>query len=377
MSPGDLPEQLEAMLKAPRLTLLVNDPQRDTPTHVVSRALATVRKPERIRVLVATGSHRFSPAQRRSHEAYLRNSLGDVQIQWHDSRSEELVLVGRSWKAHPWLLDGRCDLLAVGSVEPHYFAGFTGAHKTLTIGTAGYQDIQANHSQAVSSRCQPGRLEDNPVHRQLVVWLDELEGIRPVSTANLVQSGEQLLGLFCGEPLETLNRAAKLAGDHFICRHEAHFDAVVASVEGALSRSFYQADKAIKNNEWSVKPGGALVLVADCDDGMGQDAFCELLRQAADVDQALSIMERRGYRLGDHKAIRLRYLTDPTARNIRLFIVSRGLDDSQIALLGARHAGSVAEALDAAGIDEACDRVLRVPDAGNRCNLCQTPLTSP
>jgi nickel-dependent lactate racemase len=63
---GPLPDadqairQLSSLLgAAPKLTLVVNDSQRDTPTTWVLDRLALQGLRPRARVLVATGSHRF------------------------------------------------------------------------------------------------------------------------------------------------------------------------------------------------------------------------------------------------------------------------------------------------------------------------------
>ena len=46
-------------------------------------------------------------------------------------------------------------LLVIGSVEPHYFAGYTGGRKALLPGVAAYSSIVANHSLAMEAGAQP------------------------------------------------------------------------------------------------------------------------------------------------------------------------------------------------------------------------------
>ena len=348
------------------LTVVVNDPQRATATAAVLAPLAERIDPARTRLLVATGSHRFGPAERRAFEQALAGGRGYAEIAWHDCRSDELVGIGRgrSWRGHRWLLE-RPGVLAVGSVEPHYFAGFTGAHKTLTIGCASHRDITENHSAAMQDGCRPCRLDGNGVFAGIETMLSALRRIRPAAAIDLVQKGGQVLAVCGGEAGRTLADAAAIAARQFVRRISAPADALVAEVSGPLGETFYQADKGIKNNEFAVRDGGTIVLVAPCRGGVGQDEFLDLLRQARTHEEALAVVRRRGYRLGDHKAVRLRRLTDPAGRAVGLAVVAPGLSADDAALLGARKADSVAAALAAAGVDASRCGVCRVADAGN------------
>ena len=46
-------------------------------------------------------------------------------------------------------------LLVIGSVEPHYFAGYTGGRKGVIPGVAAYSTIVANHSLAMDLNARP------------------------------------------------------------------------------------------------------------------------------------------------------------------------------------------------------------------------------
>lgn len=349
-----------------RLTVLVNDPQRQTRTPAVLEALRRHIEPSRTRILVATGSHSIAAAQRADFELALTAGFAAGLIDWHDSRDERLVPIGDGWRGHPWLLEDGA-LLAIGSVEPHYFAGFTGAHKTATVGCAAYRDIEANHAAAISPYCRPGRLETNPVYEGIVGMLSSLEALRPVATVNLVQIADRIVAAAGGAALESLRATIPLVREAYMHCLPREADALVVEVAGPLGRSFYQAEKGIKNSEWAVRDGGAIILVAPCPDGIGQDHFVALLRRAPTYSQAMAIVARQGYRLGDHKAVRLRYLTDPSCRAVGLYIVSDGISDEQAQILGLAKAASVEAALADAGVNPRKSSVYRVEDAGNMC----------
>jgi nickel-dependent lactate racemase len=358
-----------------RLTILVNDPQRQTLSRPVLEAIASLFDPARTRILVAAGSHRFSSEARAAFARKLTGDMPYAEVRWHDSYGNGLSAIDApgGWIGHPWLIDPG-GLLAIGSVEPHYFAGFTGAHKTATIGCASYEDIQRNHSHAADPCCRPCRLDGNPVYMGICAMVESLRSSRSsLAAVNLVQAGDRLVRAFGGDIMETLHPASECARRVFVRHIEAPADCIIAEVAGPLAASFYQADKGIKNNEWAVRDGGCLVLVAPCPDGVGQDRFMKLLHEADTYASAVAAVEKRGYRLGDHKAVRLRYLTDPKHRAVRVFVVSHGLGASDAATLGVTKAGSVEKALSLADINPEKCRVFRVLDAGNTCVLPAPP----
>jgi nickel-dependent lactate racemase len=362
---------LKCLEKPQALTVVVNDPQRQTDSPRILKILGSLIDPACIRILVATGTHRYSPQKMRGFELKLARGLSIEEIQWHDSRSDKLVPVRpNGWRAHPWLVEDR-PVLGIGSIEPHYFAGFTGVHKTLTIGCASYEDVESNHAAALLPGCCPGRLAGNPVFEGISQMLEDLAASQRLAGINLVQAGNTIVAAAGDRPLSVLEALTSTARDVFIQQIEVPADAIIVEAAGPLGQSFYQADKAVMNNQWAVRNGGVIVLVAPCQNGIGQDHFVKLLIQAPTASTAKDIIRRRGYRLGDHKAIGLRMLTDPHCRAVKVFVVSKGLSQADIVALGMTKAMSVDQALAVAGIDPNRHRVYRIMNAGNLCVLAK------
>jgi len=165
--------------------------------------------------------------------------------------------------------------------------------------------------------------------------------------------------------LSSLASATKLARECFIQQIDAPLDAIVLDESGPLGGSFYQADKCIKNNEWAVRDGGTIILNAPCHAGVGQDHFLALLTQAKTYRDAMNVIKNRGYSLGDHKAVKLRYLTDPTTRNVKLFIVSDFLSDADAEILAIKKVPTIADALKNSKITPKKHNIVRLTNAAN------------
>lgn len=295
------------------LVVTVNDPDRATDSASALRAIRDACGKRLVHVVVATGSHTWPAAAREAHEAPLREAIGEpAKFTWHDGKDGAHKNVGDDHLDA--VVAGAKDILTIGSVEPHWFAGLTGAHKTVTVGVMHRDDIAASHVNAMQSGARPFRLEGNPVHEGFVRTLEALSDGRRIRSLQHVGSR-----WFGGPPLESLAAAEPLVRARWYRKAPKPFDFLVAVVEPPLSRTLYQAEKGIKNNEFAVKDGGAIVLDAPMEDGLGPDRFFQLLLKAPDVKSARAEIEKKGYRLGDHKAHRVRTLQ---ARGVRICIVS-------------------------------------------------------
>jgi nickel-dependent lactate racemase len=316
---------LEALLRShPGTLFIVNDVERATPTAAVLDDLERLNLlPDSAEFIVATGTHAWpGPA---GLETVFRRRLPEVasRVHVHDGRDEKShVRVGRTSRGTDVLLDRRVveaeALVVIGSVEPHYFAGFTGGRKGLFPGIAAYPSIEKNHRLAMGSGSQVMRLQGNPVHEDMAEAAGLL-GDKPVFSIQVVlDGGNRVCGAFAGGLSDSLHQAAQLAEKIYGVPVAEPADIVVAVVDPPLDRSLYQAHKAIENTRSAVKPGGILILAAACSEGIGDDSFVRLLSASRDPEDVL-LRADRDYRLGFHKAARIADL----ARRISLLAVTR------------------------------------------------------
>lgn len=314
------------------LLAVVNDPDRATRTAEALAALRARAPGRRIEILVATGSHRWDAAARGAHEAPLLAAAGaPCRVRWHDGHdaaaSAPLPRTGRRLSRDYQALARAADVVVVGGVEPHWFAGLTGGHKAISIGLSPAAEIARNHRHAMSPLACPFALDGNPV----------FDDLRPVAEEAIALGGGVLAVQHCadrwvaGDPFATLRTLAEAARARWLRRVPRPLDFAVAHVEPPLSRTLYQAEKAVKHAEAAVRDGGLIALVAGCEDGVGPPRFLDMMAAAPDSASMLAAIDRDGYRLGDHKAVRLRRLLE---RGVRLAVVSRSLDPARAALAG-------------------------------------------
>ena len=126
---------------------IVNDATRPTRTSAVLDLMKEDTRNRDIHFLVATGAHR-APS-----DAELQTILGTQynehhsKVLIHDARDEESVAYFGTTRYgnELWLnraLNDYGRILVIGSVEPHYFAGFTGGRKSILPGIAAYRTIK-------------------------------------------------------------------------------------------------------------------------------------------------------------------------------------------------------------------------------------------
>ena len=315
------------------LTVLVNDPHRVTDTPSFIRALFGLLD-EKIpaadqpvyRMVVSQGSHKANAEEIAAFEFKL---LGDEyrprfsEIRWHTAYDEGLVKVGSN-SFMPWMGE-KGFYLACGSLEPHYFAGVTGAHKTLTVGVWSYDSLQQNHAGSMHPGSGGMQLEGNPVYEGFAAAIEELkaDGCQMLVVNQLICNGATC-GVFSGDPIEALHAGIPLVTKCFAATVSGGpVDLVIAEMDAPLNRDLYQADKGIKNTEFVVRDGGVILLEATCEHGVGITHFVELMKKAATYEEAMALVNEKGYSLGDHKAVKLRNLTGNRA--VQIGVVSAAL----------------------------------------------------
>ncbi|MBZ5588864.1 MAG: lactate racemase domain-containing protein [Acidobacteriia bacterium] len=273
---------------AKRVTVLVPDATRksalpDVLPPVLARLGQAGVAPGAITLLVACGTH--PPADERSLAATLGVVPPGARVIQHDARDgSSLVEVGTLTTGEPVRLHRaavQADLLvAISTVQHHYFAGFGGGPKLVFPGVAGVAEIQANHRKVIDLEadpprrhpsCEPGVLEGNPVAEEIAVtarlcW--------PHFALLLVAGADGKPAWSAGGPLEVVYPLACERARRWFEVEAGPFERIVVSAGGfPTDHTLIQAHKALDAACRFATPDAEVLFLAACDGGAGSPAM--------------------------------------------------------------------------------------------------------
>lgn len=292
-----------------KILIIVNDGTRPTPTAKILETIYPDIKNKQITIIVATGVHRIAKDEE------LQKILGstypllkDKVVSHEATKEEDLVFLGTSRANTPLEINKRVlendALIIIGSVEPHYFAGYTGGRKAIMPGVASYRSIEANHKRALDPRAKALNLIDNPVHLDMVDVLTLLEDKPIFSVMSVMDRDHQIYQITAGDINKSFDAAIESANEVFTCEIKKKTDIVVSVATSPMDINLYQSQKAIDNGKLALKEGGILILVSSCKERVGEKAFYNLLKSSNTPEQVLEHISQN-YKLGYHKAAKM------------------------------------------------------------------------
>jgi nickel-dependent lactate racemase len=263
--------------------------------------------------VVATGTHRAALPEELGHifgADLLAAHAGHIHS--HDAKAkDELINVGRTARGTEIqvnrLLAQAGSVVLINSVEPHYFAGYTGGRKSLFPGIAGYETVWANHKLSMEAGSELLALEGNPVHEDLMEQLAMGIAGKQVYSIQLVLDEDHRVGFASSGELETSWRQAIAVADkQFVLEIDRPYEVVVAVAPHPMDCNFYQTNKAIQSGALALKDGGVLIVVSECPFGLGENqTLFDMLAAAESPSDALSRADLEEYKLGVQQATRI------------------------------------------------------------------------
>jgi nickel-dependent lactate racemase len=227
-----------------------------------------------------------------------------------------------------------CDVhILTGFIEPHIFAGFSGYGKSVLPGMAGLKTIVTNHGyhNLKHPKATWGITWGNPN------W----EEIREVTLAigNLfllnvtLNKNKQITGVYAGDPDTAHSAGVEQVRQHAMVALPEPFDIVITTNSGyPLDLNLYQSIKGNSAAAQIIRPGGSIILAAECWDGIPEHGlYAKLLREAESPQSLLDEIGQPGYEKLDQWTVQLQaqiftkadvyvrndYLSDEQLRSVK------------------------------------------------------------
>jgi nickel-dependent lactate racemase len=256
---------------------------------------------EQITLLNQLGTHRpntTAELERMLTPAVVRN----YRVVNHEPENPEaLVQLGTTRDGTPALINRlvvEADVrIVTGFIEPHFFAGFSGGIKGIVPGVAGLKTVMSNHGarNIGDPKSTFGVTEGNPL------W-EDLRNIALRAGQSFllnVSLNEQrhITGVFAGDIVAAHKVGCEFVRKSAMQKFAAPFDVVITTNSGyPLDLNLYQGVKGMSAGARVVKPGGTLILAAECREGVPAGSpLDQLLRSAGSIEEVLAMLNVPGF----------------------------------------------------------------------------------
>lgn len=330
-----------------KIAIVTSDITRPCPTWRIMPALldelyAAGCRREDIALVFALGSHRHhTPEEQRK----LAGERAWAEIRCVDGDPSDCVHMGATNCGTPVditrIVAESDRRICLGNIEYHYFAGYSGGAKAIMPGCSTREAIQSNHRMMVREEAHAGNLDSNPLRQDL----EQAAAICGVDfIVNVVlDEHKQIVRAVAGDLVEAHREGCKFLDQMYLKKIDSRADIVLVSQGGApKDLNLYQTQKALDNAKHAVKPGGTIILIGSCREGLGEKVFEQWMLSAPTPE---SMIERigRDFQLGGHKAAAIAMVL----KNAEIYLVSE-LDDDFVEKIFLKPAKSAQDALDRA-----------------------------
>lgn len=299
--------EIIAQKGARSVVIVVNDITRPTPyEHMLPPLLREIRSAgvfdEEVTLLIANGIHREQTMEE-SRSMYGADTCERCRIINH-SPDRDLVSMGT--------LPGGFDLqvnrlikesdvvITTGMIGLHYIAGYSGGRKSIIPGVAGRAAITATHALMADERACLGNIKDNPVN-DLLIEGGRRAGIDFILNV-ITDDSKQIVAAVAGDMEQAWLKGVECCQEASLCYLNRPADIVIAGCGGyPKDINLYQAQKALESSVQAVRDGGIIILVAGCQEGLGEDTFARWVNEARSPEDIKNRFLHH-FELGGHKA---------------------------------------------------------------------------
>jgi nickel-dependent lactate racemase len=328
-SAGDEIKEIEIALKSPihsrrlfeiaregrKAVIIVSDTTRPTPTKKLLPPMISELKAggiEDVTIVFGLGIHRKQTEDEK--KAILGELYGKVKSVEHDVNDcINLGITKRGTPVEIFRLVVEADtVICTGSIEFHYYAGYSGGAKSILPAVSSKRSIDANHALMLDPNSSAGRL-DSPV-RDDFEEAAQMLGIDFILNV-VLNDRKEIIFAVAGDYIEAHMKGVAFLDKLSRIGVEPSDIAIVSPGGWPRDIDIFQSHKALEHVKNAVKDGGSIILVAECREGFGNKVFEEWLEY--DRDEVIEKF-KSGFVMGGHKAALIAALS----KGVNLYLVS-------------------------------------------------------
>ena len=209
-------------------------------------------------------------------------------------------------------------VVCTGTIEFHYYAGYSGGAKSILPAVSSKKSINANHALMLDTKSCAGRLDGSV--RQDIEEAAEMLGIDFILNV-VVNERKEIVFAAAGDHIAAHRKGAVFL-DRFSKIEVEPADIIIVSPGGMPKDiDIFQSHKALEHAKNAMKEGGSIILVAECREGYGNRVYEEWLKYGRD-----EVIERfrESFVMGGHKAALIAALS----KKVDLYLVSTLPDEA-------------------------------------------------
>ena len=303
-----------------RAVIIVSDTTRPTPTAKMLPPIISELKSanvEEITIIFGLGIHRKQTEEEKI--SILGDLYGKVKNIEHDING--CVYLGKTKRGTPVeifrpVLEADI-VICTGTIEFHYYAGYSGGAKSILPAVSSRKSIDANHALMLDPKSCAGRL-DGAV-REDIEEAGEMLGIDFILNV-VLNERKEIVFAAAGDYIEAHRRGIEFL-DQLSKVNVEPADIIIVSPGGwPKDIDIFQSHKAIEHAKNALKNGGSIILVAECKEGYGNRVYEDWLKY--NKDEAIERF-KNGFVMGGHKAALIAALS----KRADLYLVSTLPDD--------------------------------------------------
>lgn len=205
-----------------------------------------------------------------SSEVMKELSYGNISdkydISFHNPLDEDsLTEVGRTLSGAKLKINTKITeadyRIAIGSIHPNPYSGFTGGYQSILPGVAGAEAIVCNQLRGILSGSRIGHTSDNPVFKdtQSVASLCSIDFL----LNTVVDNNGIAVDLVAGNPENAYAKGIDISGKLFTTEVDERAEVVILAPGKPYDQELYKSLQSLGTTKQLLKPNGLTIMILD------------------------------------------------------------------------------------------------------------------